>query len=473
MNIRETVVRGAGYQLTRRGVSIALNLVGSIVILRALGAYKYGLFAIAGGIIELIIGLTAFGIPTYLIRKKEPPDGDDITTAFTMLFIPAAAVTLLALAVLQAAYGTGDYTIVNLIRIMAVSILLQPVYKISMALMEHRLEYKKLSFMEFLDPISFYGLSIPLLLLTRLDLHGLAIAYVVRQLVNTVVFYIAAPFAMRFGFKREVFARQVNYGIKFEIAMWIWGLNLQANKIIVGWLIGPRAVGLIEFCNGILLKLHFIPETVWRMSLAAFGKIQDSTERLSRAVAETMTLVTCLHLPIVQAMTATSFIWIGPLFGEEFTPASKYLPFLALATGMSAVFMSLTTALFAVGQNMKVIVFHIVYVCTHYACSIALIKLLETTEIEPLYGFLISASISTFVILLQVRFFRSVFGHAPFAGFLPVICVYAALLFAGWTGNIPVAVISIPVFALFCLRRKSDRALISNAARHMFSPRTA
>src|SRR5271169_4592102 len=67
-SLRKLILRGGGILYVRQVISIALNLLGILVITRVIGPEGYGAYAAASGIYLFVESLGEAGIEVYLIR---------------------------------------------------------------------------------------------------------------------------------------------------------------------------------------------------------------------------------------------------------------------------------------------------------------------------------------------------------------------------------------------------------------------
>ena len=81
-------------------------------------------------------------------------------------------------------------------------------------------------------------------------------------------------------------AQMLWFGVRFSTLAWVSQLHQLFNPLLIGPFLGAEAVGVYALTSRIVEALAFVKAIVWRMSLAAFGQIGGSPERVSALAAK-------------------------------------------------------------------------------------------------------------------------------------------------------------------------------------------
>ena len=99
----------------------------------------------------------------------------------------------------------------------------------------------------------------------------------------------------------------------------------------------------------------FVRNVAWRLSIAAFGRLQRDLPRFRRAVEEAMALQTLTVAPLL-AILGSIGPWLLPaVFGDKWEPVVRLFPYIAIGMIFQAVFNMETSALFVVDRGHSVV----------------------------------------------------------------------------------------------------------------------
>ena len=161
--IEQRAVRGVALMLGRTVGVQAFTFIGTIVLSRLLSPVDYGNFAIA--LTFQIVGrfITDLGLSAALIRRREAmtPVEEQTVTGISLAGSVAVSALLSVLAfVVLPILGAAS----EIVRVVAVTSLALPLYSaraVPVIRLERLLDYKRLTWIESVDPIVFYAFAIP------------------------------------------------------------------------------------------------------------------------------------------------------------------------------------------------------------------------------------------------------------------------------------------------------------------------
>ncbi len=361
-SLKKKVFIGGSFLLFRQGLSIIISLFGVILLTRLIGPSNYGLYNAAMGIYLFIYYLAQFGINVYLVRKEGKIEKEEYNTAFSFLIL----VSILAIIFSEALIPfLGKWTRLDGFNRVAMVIFL--CYPFSLAnlipisKLERELNYKRVALIELFAQIVYYLIGLPLAFLGA-GVWAPVAGWWIQQLSVASLSSISAKYKPNFYFNRNLFRKMLGYGFSYSISFWIWQFRNLVNPLIVGRFLGANGVGHVALAIRIVEILTFARSVVWRISIAVMGKLQREKERILEVINEGMRIELLAIFSFVLPFSIISE-WIIPLFfGDKWIPVLKIFPFIAMAYIVNSVFSLHSSALYTLGKNKEVAIFHMFHI---------------------------------------------------------------------------------------------------------------
>jgi PST family polysaccharide transporter len=352
--LREQVLHGAAYLGVRQLVGMAVSLAGAFLLLRTLGPREYGYYAAAVGFYATFQLLSHLGIGVFLIRREQEPTPTTLHRASTLLGLLGLVGLLLGVATLPLV--TWISRLPEAARptlAMYAALPLAGLAQVPMAVLDRRLDYRRVAWIELSGQVAFLLVAVGVSLL-----EPTAWAPVVGWWTQQVVVWLGAGYAARYfprsGWNTAASLDMLRYGLGYSVSTWLYQLRRAVNPLVVGRYLGAEAVAAVSLSFQLVVQLSFVTVSVWRLSTAAFARVQAEPARLLRAVNEGMRL----QVPAV-APFLWLFAWFGPglidwLLGEEWRLVPEIFPFVAAAFLFNAIFTMQASALFVLRWNLAV-----------------------------------------------------------------------------------------------------------------------
>ncbi len=396
--LKRKVFVGGSFMLFRQGLSIIISLFGVILLTRLIGPSNYGLFNAGMGIYLFIYYLAQFGINVYLIRKDGEIEEEEYNTAFSFLMI----VSFLAIIFSEAMIPLlGKWTRLNGFNRVAMIIFL--CYPISLAnlipisKLERELNYKKVALIELFAQIIYYAVGLPLAFL-GFGVWAPVAGWWFQQLLVAVFSSISANYLPKFHFNRKFLKNMLSYGLSYSISFWIWQFRNLVTPLIVGRFLGASSVGYVALTIRIVEILTFARSVVGRISRAVMGRLQRERTRLLEVINEGMRIQLLAIFSLVLPFSIFAK-WIIPMFfGIKWIPVLQIFPFIALSYIVNSMFSMHSSALYTIGKNKEVAIFHAVHIILFAGGSFVFVQFLDLIG----YGF---GEVLAFISYVLIHFF--------------------------------------------------------------------
>jgi PST family polysaccharide transporter len=361
-NLGRKVFVGGSFLLFRQGLSLLISLFGVVLLTRWIGPSNYGLYNAGMGIYLFIYYLIQFGINVYLIRKEGEIKEEEYNTAFSFLIL----VSILAITFSEALipFFSKWTRLDGFNRVAMVIFLCYPfslANLIPISKLERELNYKRVALIELFAQIVYYLIGLPLAFLGA-GVWAPVAGWWIQQLSVVSLSSISAKYKPRFYLDKNLLKKMLGYGFSYSISFWIWQFRNLVNPLIVGRFLGANGVGHVALAIRIVEILTFARSVVWRISIAVMGKLQREKERILEVINEGMRIGLLAIFSFVLPFSIISK-WIIPLFfGNQWIPVLKIFPFIAMAYIVNSVFSLHSSALYTIGKNKEVAIFHLVHI---------------------------------------------------------------------------------------------------------------
>jgi O-antigen/teichoic acid export membrane protein len=353
-SLRERVLKGGVYLTLRNGASMILGFVGSLLVTRLIGPENYGLYMAAFGVFIYLSNAISPSVAAYLVREQSPDFLKHFHLAFWWLLglgvIAAAVASGAVIAIAQFLGQSGDFQWILVSQF--VSLPLALISAVPQALLERDLNYRPLAIVQLGSQTALY-LAAVLLAWSGLGAWALVGGFWLSQTVQLAGYYAAARYRPRWYWSHANWKQMMHYSVSQSLSVWIYNLRDLAPSLILFPLAGERAVGYYALANRLINTLGFLYSVSGRVAFAAFARLQENKERLTKAIQETIQYL-ILFLGVVLTVFAASVGWVASwVLGAKWDAsviqqlcivmASRVL--IAIASGIQ------TQALYVIGQN--------------------------------------------------------------------------------------------------------------------------
>jgi O-antigen/teichoic acid export membrane protein len=360
--LRDKIFAGGALLIGRQLISMALSIVGLLVITRIIGPAAYGPYVAALGICQYAQNLGQAGIGVYLVRAASRPGERTYNVATTLLLISAVGLV----AVLEASLGLIAQWIPipglePLLAVLLPSVVFQTLAVGASARLERALDFRRVAMIEIAGQLLYYAAAVPLVF-TGLGVWSLVCGWCLQQLFQCVAFHIAARHRPRLAWDNAIVRSMLSYTFGYAASDWLWQLRNLINPLIVGHFLPAEAVGQVGLAIRMMELLSFTKTVAYRLSVAVLAKVQHERTKLIEAATDGMRLQTLALGPVLIGFSWFGGMLLSLVFGKRWEPVMLVYPYLALSYLTNAQFNIHSSILYVLHRNWAVSWFHIVHV---------------------------------------------------------------------------------------------------------------
>jgi O-antigen/teichoic acid export membrane protein len=378
MSLRARALRGGAYLSIREGVGIGIRLAGTLVVTRLIGPTDYGLYAGALAAVAFLGIVAQMGVGVYVIRLEEEPTKEIYDVTFTVVTVTGLAIMLLGLAVsfaIPASVVSPSH--IAPFQVLILALPLNVLWTPAQAKLERNLQYRRMAWIEVGGDVVLCVVPITLAVLGA-GVWAPVAGYVAWQAWLLLASCAAARYRPRLLRRREVAREMVRYGLGYSSATWIYQARELSGPVIVGTLLGPKALGYTALAVRITETLCFAARATWRLSIAVFGRLQADLGRLAVALSEAMALQVVALGPILGGFALLATVLVPAIFGEVWRPTVELLPFVFVAYLLTSTFNMEASLLYVRKENRVMILTNVVRIAILFGVGFALVPAIGT-----------------------------------------------------------------------------------------------
>ncbi len=346
--IRVSATRGALLVVGMRCVDRLIGFVSTLILARLLVPDDFGIVAMASIIVGLIDTLLDLGVGSALIQNKAATR-DDFDTAWTLRLVQAgfAALIIWFAAPLAADYFR-DSRVLDVIRLMSVTILIGGFENIGIVAFQKNMEFGRDFLFFFFRRVAGFVVTIGLALWWQ-SYWAMVIGALAGRSFGVVISYLLHEYRPRFSLIR---LQKI-----WSFSQWILVRNLgnfgqlQTDKFLVGRRTDASTMGAYTLAD----EIAAMPTTellapLGRVLFPLFVDAAGDPQRLRRAFCKALGLQSLFALPAGIGLYMVSGDVVRLLLGERWLSAIPLMETLALISVVNALTHSGSYLLLALGK---------------------------------------------------------------------------------------------------------------------------
>lgn len=416
------------------------------MLVRQIGPTNYGLYTGASSITFVLASIGTFGLDVYLVRRETPVTQADLNQVVTLLALSALGLTVATITLASPLFGLLDLPrFEQPLRILALSLPLTLLQAPLLASLERALDYRRVAIIEMLQQFVYYGFALALAF-SGAGVWSPVVGFIASQAWLLVATWTVQRYRPRLVWQQPLVREMLGYGSSYSLSTWLWQARGLVNPLIVGHFLGAASVGFVGLAARLVEVTAFVRNAAWRISIAAFGRVQNDLRVFRLAVEEAMALQTLAVAPLLAAI-ATVGPWLIPaVFGHQWEPVVRVFPYIALGMIFQSVFSMETSTLYVVGRGRSVVPVN----ALHLALFAGGAALFVPSSGVVGYGYGEMFALGAYVLL--DRRVRHVFA-VSYRDAAPWVAAFTAPLFTLYLPTPAVPLLWIP-FAVVALRRR-------------------
>lgn len=412
------------------------QLVAFIVIGNIVGPEVFGIMAMAMLYVLFAHALLVDSFAEAIVQRLDV-DREHLEAAFWFLAIVGVAATGISfLAARWVAYGFSQPVLTEVVRWLSISFVIVGPSSLLQSKLRREFDFRALAGRSIL---AYGGAAAVGILLAQLG-YGLW-SLVVYQLSLRALDFLALLCISRWRprprFSWRHFRDLVAFGLG-NIGNRLLGLLAEhADRILVGYFLGPLAIGVYAIANRVVDGAsNALAGVMHTVAFSTFARLQDDRKQLHEAILSATHLASLIVFPVFAGLGLVAPVLVDLVLGDEWRPAGTIITILSVACVAGFTFPAsylLVSALMALGRADQVFLMGIVTVVLRTGFCLWAVQYGVLAVAVAITAFeFVAVPIRFYLVNRQIKldfsaYFRNM-GPAAVATLLMAVCVFTVHL---------------------------------------------
>ncbi|RDV13686.1 lipopolysaccharide biosynthesis protein [Pontibacter diazotrophicus] len=339
-NLASKAVNGLKWGSASTIANAVMQIGYTSAMARLLAPEAFGLVAISSVILRFGSYFANMGLTKALIQKEEL-EPQHIRAAFTASFLLGllfTAVTWLAAPLAADFFKNPD--VAPIVRVMALSFLVNGMSVTSLSLLEREMRFKIISVIEIISyVISYLGAGIILAYL-GFGVWSLIYATLLQATLTAIGTYATVRHSVALEFGWAHYKPLFSYGSRMSLISFLEFLSQEFGTILIGRVLGSYKLGLYNRAYMLVnLPMYMLTRTFSKVVFPSFSKIQNDIQKLGRIYLSSITLLAAIVIPACLGISVAAPELVRILLGEQWGESVPVLQVLSLAIALSFITM--------------------------------------------------------------------------------------------------------------------------------------
>lgn len=455
MDLRQKAIVGVFWSAIQSWGSQAISFVVFALLARILAPETFGLIALAGVFLAFIEVFLDQGFSTAIIQRQEL-ETEHLDTAFWTniaigFFMTGVSITTANLI----ASFFHQPELAPIIRWLSLSFIISSLSAVQEAIFRRNLAFKVLAIRSMIAVIAggVVGVSMAFMGFGVWSLVGQMLS---SNLVQIIVLWWASDWRPKFRVSWRHFQHLFSFGINIVGINILNFLNRRSDDLLIGYFLGPIALGYYTVAYKILLVMtQLLTSVINNCALPVFSTMQKEPQKMRNAFYKATQLSSLIAFPAFFGVAALAPELTQIFFGEKWLPSVPVMQILAfIGVQHSVIYFNGTvmTAMSKVSWQLKLQCFNtlaniigftiavrwgIVAVATAYVIrgylimpiGLSIIKKLINIKFSLYFRQFISQAVGTIMMVIAILTVKHFLGNLITSQYiLLAICIPIAIL---------------------------------------------
>lgn len=324
--MRSKTIRAMGHLGLGSALGKIISLGSTLVLARILSPGDYGLMAIAMIIIGFIGFFNEVGIGAAIVQKSELTT-TEVNGCFAIAILISFLLFLATIAASESiAIFYGNPQLKAMISVLSIGFLLGALSTIPMAFLRREMQFKAIAGINLL---AIAIQSILSLILAKLGygVWALVWGFIVANIVTSIGFFVLSPWRPKGQYGIREASKLVMYGLHITSSRIFWYLYTNADKAIIGKLLGVKSLGVYDMAFSLAtLPSGQVTTLVVNVAAPLFSKLQHQFSELNSVLLKLTRGLAYITYPTLIGMLVCSreliMVALGPQWDDVLIPFS-------------------------------------------------------------------------------------------------------------------------------------------------------
>ncbi|MEM6837292.1 MAG: MOP flippase family protein [Cyanobacteria bacterium P01_C01_bin.120] len=350
MSLRQKAIRGAMWSAVEKwGAQLASTAI-FLLLARLLGPETFGLVALANVFLAFMRIFLDQGFAQAIIQKDEL-EPEHLDTAFwTSVLMGALFILMIFMGAGFVANFYDEPQLAPIIRWMSFSFLFGGLSSVQSAILKRNMQFKAFAARSLVATVA-CGIAGVGAALAGLGIWSLVIKEFVFGLTGAILLWSVSNWKPGLRFSPSHFKELFSFGINIIGFNFLNFFNRRSDDILIGYFLGPVALGYYSVAYRLLLIMTQVLTTVTtQVALPTFSRIQKEREKMRNAYYKVTGLTSLISFPAFTLVAVLAPEIVHCFFGEQWIQSIAVMRVLALIGILHSISQFNGTVLLATGK---------------------------------------------------------------------------------------------------------------------------
>jgi len=348
-----------------------LQFIVGVVLARLLPVEAFGLIGLAMIVIGFANVISEIGMAPALVQRTNLTE-THVRVGFTVSSLAGAL--LVAGMYLVAPFAASIFQtseLIPVLRLLSLVLLLKSLSSTAGALLQRRLAFRQLFWVETVSYAFGYAMVGVVLALMGRGVWALVWASFVQSLIRAMLLFLVSPHQIRPSFAVNETRELLHFGVGTSLARIVNYAARNGDYLVVGQRLGVEALGLYTRAYQLMtLPTSHFSSVIGAVLFPAYAEIQTESTRLKRAYFRSISVTTLVVFPLLVGLAIAAPELIRGIYGAKWTGATVAFQILCVG-GIGRAMYNLADALVrAKGAVYQQFVRHFLYALAIFGAAI-------------------------------------------------------------------------------------------------------
>lgn len=353
-SLRRHVGSGLRWGAVGKLLGQLMSWASTLVVIRLLSPTDYGLIAMAAVFINFCGMINEFGLGMTLIQRSEVT-GLMKRQVWTVTLVANVGFLLIFYAAAEPiAVFYDEPELIPIVQIMALQFPIRALSVVANAMLIRSMRFKEIAMVDLVSQIANVIVTLTLAFLS-FGYWSIIIGSLVEAGVKALYYMYLDDLGQPITFQIRGIRSLVTTGGAFSVNRILWFVFAQADKLILGRLLGSDRLGVYAVGSQLAsLPLDKSGGILNQVAFPAYTKLQADPTRAYGAYLKTVDLILFFLVPICFGVASVADEAIHVVLGANWSNAALPLAFISVITPLKLVAVSYTNLLNGVGKVLLV-----------------------------------------------------------------------------------------------------------------------
>ncbi len=347
---KRTVSRGAMWSAADFWLQQTSQLLTFLVVGSLLGPHVVGVMTMALSATLLLATFIVGGFTDTLIQRVELRKDHFDTAFWLVLGFGLVAAVLLAFGAPLVAWFFSQPELNDILPVLAISLPFTSVSATYQSMLQRELRFRQLATRSMVAYTTGFVAAL-FMAKAGMGIWSLVASYLVSRVLDAILIVLVSKLRPGLGVTRAALADIVDYGKHRVGSQLISFIVSQIDRIVIGALLGPVALGLYSIAERIITAFtNGISGVFIRVAFPVLSAKQFDRPAFDRAVRQFITVTSVLAQPIFLGLAVTTNEVFSIILSESWTGGAPVLQILCLAAVLHPVTWVLNVSTNALGH---------------------------------------------------------------------------------------------------------------------------